>query len=560
MNKKILITGLFLILRLEIFAQFTFPVSTILDNGNTANRVKFVFLSDGYTASQLTNFNANVVTFKNYIFTQSPYKEYANFFNFYAIQVPSNQSGADHPANATDESSSGSQPVAIADTYFGGTFDYASIHRLVVCTNYTAINNVLSTNFPTYNQAFLFVNSPYYGGSGGGSSVSTQNVNSSEVAIHEIGHSFGVLADEYEIGGQGERANRTKVTNPVEVRWKNWLGLENVGIFPINIEGWQRPHESCKMRYLGVPFCAVCKESILDKIYNLVKPIDATLPAGSTATISGPTTFSASLILPNPNTIIAEWKLNGETIPSDFSNGRIAAGSTTAIVSPSQLSAGANELVLYVTDETGLSKSFLPNTGYIFSKSWTLNSSPLPVNLIDFQVEKLIDSALIKWETSNENKSFSFEIERGFDAIKFEKIGSVKAAGNSNEKLKYKFIDKNIYNLATYYRLKQIDIDGSFKYSAIRSIDKTEKFSYSIFPSPFTDKINISGFKENNKSIEFEVIDELGKIVTSLKLQTTESNYNQLIQLPNLSAGIYFVIIRFENGYEIKKKIINIGK
>ena len=340
-----------------------FPVETVVNNGLATKRIKFVFLSDGYTTAQLPNFMADVTNFKDNLFTQPPFSNYKNFFNIYAIKVPSVESGADHPGTAGDESSSGGQPVLVANTYFNSTFDYGGIHRLVVPQNNVAINNVMSTNFPSYNQIFVFANSTFYGGSGGSVAASTVNVSSKEVSIHEIGHSFAVLADEYAIGGQGERPNRTKETNPALVKWKSWIGSDNIGIFPVGSESWQRPHQNCKMQFLGVPFCSVCTEAFVNTIYNQVTPIYSFLPAISASPISVTTNFSANLTLPIPNTLTTEWKLNGNSIATSVDNVNI---------NPTILPDGNSILTLFVTDKTTLSRSYLPASGYVFSQTWTL--------------------------------------------------------------------------------------------------------------------------------------------------------------------------------------------
>ena len=212
-----------------------FPVETVLDNGLATKRIKYVFLSDGYQAGELTNFINQINAFKDNIFTQSPFKEYQNFFNFYAIKVPSTQTGCNHPGNAADESSSGGQLPLTVTTYFNSTFDYASIHRLVVPQNNSAIFSVMASNFPNYNQIFVFSNSLYYGGSGGTYATSTVHTSANEIAIHEIGHSFAGLADEYQIGGQGERPNRTTVTDPATSEMEKLDGHEQHW----NIPNWR---------------------------------------------------------------------------------------------------------------------------------------------------------------------------------------------------------------------------------------------------------------------------------------------------------------------------------
>ncbi len=350
-----------------------FPVETIVDNGLPEKRIKYVFLSDGYQANELSDYISQVKAMKQYLLTQTPFKQYKNFFNFYAISVPSVQSGADHPGNASDEGSSGTQPVVTANTYFNSTFDYASIHRLVVPQDGIAIYNVLSSNFPNYDQVFVLVNSPYYGGSGGGVATSTNDFSSNEVAIHEIGHSFAFLADEYAIGGQGEAPNRTLDTSPATVKWKNWLGDNGIGIYPIGVENWHRPHQSCKMQSLGVPFCSVCAEAFINRIYSLVTPIYSSVPASATVNVTEATTFAATLTQPIPNTLLNEWKLNGATVASNVDS---------VVVTPVQLNDGNNTLTLYVTDHTNLSRTYLPNAGYIFSQTWDITKATTPVEVI----------------------------------------------------------------------------------------------------------------------------------------------------------------------------------
>ncbi len=350
-----------------------FPVETILENGLPEKRINYVFLSDGYQSGELPTYITQVQAMKDYLFTQTPFQQYRNFFNIYAISVPSVQSGADHPGTAGDEGAGGSQPIITVNTYFNSTFDYASIHRLVVPQNTLAIGNVLIDNFPSYDQAFVLVNSSYYGGSGGNYPASTTDASSPEIAIHEIGHSFATLADEYAIGGQGEAPNRTANTDPATVRWKNWLGDAGIGIYPVGIDGWQRPHEACKMQFLGVPFCAVCAEAFIDRIYAIVTPIYSAAPDAATVAVTGPTIFSANLTRPEPNTLSTAWQLDGATIHTN---------TDSVTVLPAQLDTGSSTLTLYVTDQTALARTYLPNAGYVFSQSWHLTKASSPVQTV----------------------------------------------------------------------------------------------------------------------------------------------------------------------------------
>jgi IgA Peptidase M64/Secretion system C-terminal sorting domain len=361
--KKLTLIFACLCLFFTVKAQI-FPVDTIQNNGLATKRVKFVFLGDGYTNAQLPDFITKVNSFKNNLFGQPPFSNYRNFFNVYAIKVPSVETGVDHPGTATDiAENAATQPVLAADTYFNTTFDYAGIHRLVYPQKAQAIFDVMLNNFPNYNQIFMFANSAFYGGSGGSYATATVNNNSDEVAIHEIGHSFAFLADEYLIGGQGERPNRTTKTDSATVKWKNWLGGNGIGIYPVGIEGWQRPHQNCKMQFLNVPFCAVCKEALVEKIYSIVTPIYSFLPASDSVQMDVATQFSVNLTLPIPNTLKSEWKLNGVAFAGNVDSVKVL---TSSLIN------GDNKLTVFVTDETLLSRKFLPKTGYVFSKTWVI--------------------------------------------------------------------------------------------------------------------------------------------------------------------------------------------
>jgi IgA Peptidase M64/Secretion system C-terminal sorting domain len=369
--KNIILIFVLLCLILDAKAQ-VFPIDTILNNGLASKRVKFVFLSDGFTSTQMPDFVAKVGNFKNNFFAQPPFSNYKNFFNVYAIKVPSVESGIDHPGTANDiVENLGTHPALVANTYFNSTFDYAGIHRLVFPQNAVAINNVLFNNFPTYNQIFVFANSAFYGGSGGSYATATVNASSDEVAIHEIGHSFAFLADEYLIGGQGERPNRTTVTDSTTVKWKNWLGGNGIGIYPVGIEGWQRPHQNCKMQFLNVPFCAVCKEALVEKIYSITTPIYSFLPATDSVKMDMTTQFSVNLTLPIPNTLKTEWKINGVNFANKVDSVKLL---TTSLIN------GENKLTVFVTDSTILSRKYLPKSGYVFSKTWVINKKTTAIN------------------------------------------------------------------------------------------------------------------------------------------------------------------------------------
>ncbi|HOY13002.1 MAG TPA: M64 family metallopeptidase [Saprospiraceae bacterium] len=342
-----------------------------MNNGSDDKRINFVLMGDGYQSSEMKKYKDDANALSNYFFTKSPFKEYRNFFNFHIIEVPSKDSGADHPGNASDEGSN-PPPIKMVDTYLGSTFDYAGIHRLLVPTSPNIIN-VLASNFPDYDQALVLVNSNIYGGSGGWLATASTDLSSSEVMIHEVGHSFANLGDEYWFNCD-ERPNRTAIKEPTSIRWKNWLINSDIGIHNMEGNNCYRPHNDCEMRYLNREFCSVCKEAIVNQIYRLVSPIESSLPKANIITFANdPMEFTLNLILPQPNTLKIEWKLD-ETL--------ISTKNAKFTLDRSVISKEKHTLTAIVTDTTNLSRTHLTGEkGLSFQRSWTINSES-PVGTI----------------------------------------------------------------------------------------------------------------------------------------------------------------------------------
>ncbi len=354
-----------------------FDVETIKASGDNDKRINLVILSEGYQTSELSKFITDATNFSNEMFTQSPFKEYTDYFNVYAIKVPSNESGTDHPATATDVVEP-VFPATTKDTYFNTSFDTSGFHRLLYTYNSSLVYNVLANNFPEYDQPIILVNSSEYGGAGGPYAVSSTGSSANEIAIHELGHSLFNLRDEYYPGDGNlfESINATKETNSSLVRWKNWIGINAVSIYPYGSSGesatWNRPHQSCKMRYLGVPFCSVCQEGIIEKIHSLVSPIDSYLPvSNSVNTSTYPIDFQLSLIKPIPNTLESVWTLNASNFANDVDDISII---------DTDLNTGTNSLTVVVNDVSSFLKVDNHETVHVYSVTWTITKSALGID------------------------------------------------------------------------------------------------------------------------------------------------------------------------------------
>lgn len=401
--KNLLITLLFLISS-QIHHTQTFEVESLKVSGDNDKRINLVILSEGYQVSEFAKFKNDAINFMTDMFSQSPFVEYTNYFNVYIIKVPSNESGSDHPGTATDVIEPASAIINV-DTYFNTSYDSFNFHRLLFSSDYATINTVLANNFPEFDQTIILVNSDEYGGSGGQFPFTSTGTSANEIAIHELGHSLFDLKDEYYPGDvlAAEAINMTQETNPALVKWKNWLGINSVGIYAYASSGaaatWNRPHQNCKMRYLGVPFCSVCKEGMIEKIHDLVSPIDSYMPISNTVNNpSFPIDFNLNLIKPEPNTLENEWVLNSLNIANN-----VEVVSLLEI----NLIEGINTLNSIVTDNTSFLKIDNHETIHLSMVTWTINYSSLGIEEIDSVLNNL--SITVYPNPTNDVINFKFE-------------------------------------------------------------------------------------------------------------------------------------------------------
>ena len=286
----------------------------VVDHGPDAQRFNLVFLSDGYRATEMAQYEQDVDDFIAYLFTVAPFDELdlQCAFNVYRINVSSTDSGADDP---TACGGTGATPA----TYFDGTFCADGvIQRLSGANSATAID-VLNAETPAWDQAVVLINSAIRGGSGGQiATASRGSADWMDVVIHEMGHSAFGLADEYEYwqgcgSGETDRNNHPAVeptepnvtidSNRATIKWgalvaaatpmpttsnancaqcdtqASPVAAGTVGAFEgahyFHCDAF-RPEFDCMMRNTGVPFCAVCEQQIRAVLAPFASPTTVT--------------------------------------------------------------------------------------------------------------------------------------------------------------------------------------------------------------------------------------------------------------------------------------------
>ena len=184
---------------------------------------------------------------------------------------------------------------------------------------------------------------------------------------------------------------------------------------------------------------------------------------------------------------------------------------------------------------------------------------PIPVNFIYFNASKYGESAsLLSWKTSQEINSAYFDVERSEDAVNFQYIGRVNAAGYSTSPLEYSFTDNNPVNGINYYRLRQVDRDGHFIYTPTRQVrfERLDAGMVKYFPNPTSGKLYIE--IPENMRLERKVINITNAAGVVMDQQKTGS-WNTLrleIDLGKYAKGVYFIQVKTATASSVQRVVL----
>ncbi len=331
------------------------PAQTIVNNGDPANRVDVVIVGDGYTAAEMSKYQSDIQQFVGHMFEQEPLKEYQRFFNVHRLDVASAQSGADHPETGT-----------FRDTAFDSTYNCADIQRLLCANDQKVSDAVYASLAPAQiDLIILIVNDTEYGGSGGYIAVASIDPSAVEIILHEMGHTFGLLADEYTQSPpdcfnafEPSEANVTRETSRAAIKWNAWIDPSTplptttvqaglVGLYEgarYCTSGLYRPTFASKMAFLGLPFEQVNSEQLVRRVYNSVSPVDSSAPSNRSLSLTTAQlqTFSVATPAPLTHALTVSWTIDGEP----------AGISTHLTVSAGGLGVGSHTIAATVRDQT----------------------------------------------------------------------------------------------------------------------------------------------------------------------------------------------------------------
>ena len=257
--------------------------SKVVDSGDPAKCVDIVFLAEGYTRDEMPKFRNDVKKMTDILFKAQPYNDYKDKINIWAVESPSNESGTDIPGENIYK-----------NTVMNSSFYTFDVDRYLTTLDLKSVNDY--AGLVPHDNIIILVNTSKYGGGGVYnyySITAVDNTYSNTVFVHELGHSFAGLADEYytsevpseeyykfdvepwepnittlvDFHSKWENLidKSTPVPTPPEPKYYNTLGLfEGAGYSATNI---YRPTFNCTMKSNEAEgFCPVCTKAIIDMI------------------------------------------------------------------------------------------------------------------------------------------------------------------------------------------------------------------------------------------------------------------------------------------------------
>ncbi len=271
------------------------------------------------------------------------------------------------------------------------------------------------------------------------------------------------------------------------------------------------------------------------------------------------------------NTAMANWIIR--TYRSKVTRGYSFVGSDKYIGVRFNIGTEVHYGWIKVHVNSGAASILIISHAYETNANTSINS-PLPVELTAFTTNNLGDKVELIWHTATEVNNYGFEIQRAevsgqksdagsqssINNRQWSKIGFVKGNGNSNSPKNYSFIDDNPPSGKVDYRLKQIDNDGSFKYSSIveASFMEPNKFELSQnYPNPFNPTTTIQYAIPKSEHVTLKVYDELGREVSTLVNENKEAGQHRVnFNGANLASGIYYYRISAGDFTEVKKLML----
>ncbi len=180
----------------------------------------------------------------------------------------------------------------------------------------------------------------------------------------------------------------------------------------------------------------------------------------------------------------------------------------------------------------------------------------LPIKLLSFTGRNINGINELAWKTATEENSDFFEIQKSTDGLNFARIGAVDAAGESLLTLSYTFEDATPALGNNYYRLRMVDLDGTFEYSNIVQIATRIEGDIAVYPVPVHDALYLIYDSDNTGTIQIQVVNTIGQTLHTRTENTTQGFNTFELDINQLSTGTYLIQVRNDKGLNKVKRFV----
>ena len=185
-------------------------------------------------------------------------------------------------------------------------------------------------------------------------------------------------------------------------------------------------------------------------------------------------------------------------------------------------------------------------------------TTPMPVELMGFYGFSTGRQNELHWKTQSESNSSHFVVERSSNGEQFYELGSVPAAGNSTTELAYQLTDENPYFPVSYYRLRQVDLDGNYKYSGVITVEtdiEADLSIYAVYPNPTSANCFVEFSSKNLENYTIEVINATGTLVYNESGEMKGGAVKEL-NSKEWSNGVYLIRITTASGKVVSSRFV----
>lgn len=185
---------------------------------------------------------------------------------------------------------------------------------------------------------------------------------------------------------------------------------------------------------------------------------------------------------------------------------------------------------------------------YTLRSNITVLAGTLPVTFQSFNAKLKGKGVELNWQTSCDENSDRFEVEKSTDGINFRVLSTVPSVNNCLT-YNYTYFDSEILGSTTFYRIKQIDKDGTYVYSTISKVtaSRTKNSSFTLYPNPTENNVNVVLDNSQLGPTIISIFSSDGKLVKQQTLSKTGTFINTLIDINDLKVGSYLIKVYVNN-------------